>query len=25
MRETGEEFKQGKIAPLPKRAVAASF
>jgi hypothetical protein len=25
MRETGEEFKQGKIAPLPKSAVAASF
>ena len=25
MRETGEEFKEGKIAPLPKSAVAASF
>lgn len=25
MRETGEEFKQGKIAPLPKGAVAASL
>jgi len=25
MRETGEEFKQGKIVPLPKSAVAAIF
>jgi hypothetical protein len=25
MRQTGEEFRQGKVAPLPKSAVAAGF
>jgi hypothetical protein len=25
MRQTGEEFREGKIAPLPKSAVASSF
>lgn len=25
MRETGEEFRQGKVAPLPKSAVASGF
>ena len=25
MRQTGEEFRQGKVAPLPKSAVASSF
>ena len=25
MRQTGEEFRQGKVAPLPKSAIASSF
>ncbi len=25
MRQTGEEFRQGKVAPLPKSAIAAGF
>jgi len=25
MRQTGDEFRQGKVAPLPKSAVAYEF